>query len=129
MKDLTFHLLYLTVKPSMIRNKTPAKWKNTKALSDARNFLPDEMSLFWLQDNVNNLIKKSMRTDIWERCQNNRTLTMIIYDSVKYILSNTRAFWELHLKEKSNMSYIFHLGVSSTIQASANRVSNLKKWS
>ena len=42
----------------MIPNRTPAKWKSTKALSDARSILPSEMGLFLQQDNVKVLLTK-----------------------------------------------------------------------
>ena len=41
--------------------RTPAKWKGTKALPEARNILPDEIGLFLQQDNVNDF--KSMCTE------------------------------------------------------------------
>ena len=42
----------------MIPNGTPAKWKSTKALSDARSILPNEMGLYLQQDNVKVLLTK-----------------------------------------------------------------------
>ena len=56
--------------------RTPAKWKGTKALPEARNILPDEIGLFLQQDNVNDF--KSMCT---ERCLSKK---------------NTEAFPHLH---------------------------------
>ena len=60
----------------MIPTRTPAKSKSTKALSDARNILPDKIGLFLQRAKENDF--KSICTDIWERCFSNK---IYIFDS------------------------------------------------
>lgn len=66
--------------------RTPAKWKSTKALPEARNILPDEIGLFLQQDSTGHF--KSMCTDIWEErlsnknCINSRNEWYILLQSI-----------------------------------------------
>ena len=66
--------LFDGVQPSVIRTRRVAKWKSTKAFSDARNFLSVEMSLFLQQEYVQRYMRYLI--EIFKQ------LTMNILDSV-----------------------------------------------
>ena len=49
----------------MTPTRPPTKRKSTKALSNSKNILPDEMDIFLQQDSINDI--KGMRADIWDK--------------------------------------------------------------
>ena len=87
------------------------------------------MGLFLQQDNVNDF--KSMCMDIWDRCLSSKVLVnMSTHDSVKILCQMLWHFeFCIALKRTKRLYNVFHSGTSCTIQASANRVPNLERWS
>lgn len=57
----------------------------TKAISNSRKTLPDEMGLFLQQYSVNDF--KSMCTDIWEKCLRNKNCILDCNKGYKQIQS------------------------------------------
>ena len=68
--------------------------KSTKALSDFRNFLPDEIGLFLQQDSINEF--KSMCRDIWERFLSNKIYIFNFNNEYTWFNLSTQAFRQLH---------------------------------